>query len=244
MTVNIAMWSGPRNISTALMYAFANRPDCFAWDEPFYAFSLLHHGNDHPMREEIIASYETDYAKLTARCLAAAPDGKPLFYQKHMSHHLPEHGDRSWITRLANAFLIRSPERVLASYVRKWTTVSLHDLGFLEQHEVFRMVADKLGRAPPVVDAEDVLADPQAVLRSLCAVLGIPFLDAMLAWPKGPKPCDGLWARHWYAAAWASTGFERRDNEPGRPLPDALRRIADDARPIYDTLRAHRLAAG
>jgi hypothetical protein len=242
VSVNIAMWSGPRNISTALMYAFANRPDCFAWDEPFYAFSLLHHGNDHPLRDEIIAAYETDYADLTARCLAPAPDGRPVFYQKHMSHHMPEGYDRAWMARLANAFLIRAPEKVLASYVRKWTSVSLRDLGFLEQRDIFHMLADRFGRAPPVVDAEDVLANPRALLVSLCAHLGIPFRDEMLAWPKGPKPCDGLWARHWYEAAWASNGFEPHSDEPAPQLPDALRRIVDDARPIYETLRAHRIA--
>jgi hypothetical protein len=243
MTVTVAMWSGPRNISTALMYSFGNRPDCFAWDEPFYAFSLLHHGNDHPLREEILAAYESDYAKVVAKCLAPPPGGAKVFYQKHMTHHMLKGFDRGWIAGLSNAFLIRAPEKVLASYVRKWSDVSLRDIGFVEQGELFDLVAERAGRVPPVVDADDVLADPRAMLTALCAALGIPFRGEMLAWPKGPKPFDGVWARHWYEAAWASTGFTR--GEPrgeAAPLPDPLRRIADAARPIYETLRARKLA--
>ncbi len=244
MTVTIAMWSGPRNISTAMMYSFGNRPDCAAWDEPFYAFSLLRHGNDHPLRAEILAAGESDYEKLAAQCLAPPPAGKQIFYQKHMTHHMLRGFDRRWIGNLSNAFLIRAPERVLASYVRKWAEVSLRDIGFLEQSEIFREVADQTGRAPPVIDAEDVLADPRGMLTALCGALGVTFRAEMLAWPKGPKPFDGVWARHWYEAVWSSTGFERRASD-AKPtiLPDSLRRIADEARPMYEALRSHRLAA-
>ncbi|MDP9139010.1 MAG: HAD family hydrolase [Pseudomonadota bacterium] len=237
------MWSGPRNISTAMMYSFGNRPDCFAWDEPFYAFALLEHGNDHPLRREILAAYETDFGKLAARCLSPPPAGQEIFYQKHMTHHMLKGFDRGWIGKLTNAFLIRAPEKVLASYVRKWAEVSLRDIGFVEQSEIFHMVADRQGAAPPVIDADDVLAGPRCMLTALCAALGIPFRDEMLAWPKGPKSFDGLWARHWYEAAWNSTGFAP-DDKPAQaaPLPDPLRKIADAARPFYEALRAHRLA--
>jgi hypothetical protein len=242
-TVNIAMWSGPRNISTAMMYSFGNRADCFAWDEPFYAFSLKHHGNDHPLREEIIAANESNFDRLVARCLAPAPDGRRVFYQKHMTHHMLPGYDRQWIGALANAFLIRSPERVLASYAKKWSEVSLRAIGFAEQAEIFDMVAQRLGQAPPVVDAEDVLADPPGTLTPLCTALGIAFDPAMLAWPRGPKPFDGVWAPHWYNAVWGSAGFARPEKtvEAG-PLPAALARIAEQARPYYDRLRAHRIA--
>lgn len=241
--LRLAMWSGPRNISTALMYSFGNRPDCFAWDEPFYAFSLLHHGNDHPLREAILSANESDYGKLVQRCLAPPPDGKTVFYQKHMTHHMPKGFDRSWIAELSNAFLIRAPEKVLTSYVRKWSDVSLRDIGFVEQREIFDEVADRTGRPPPVIDADDVLADPGAMLTPLCQALGIPFRTDMLAWPKGPKAFDGIWAGHWYEAVWRSTGFERLGQARGAaPLPDPLRRIADEARPIYEALRSRRLA--
>ncbi len=241
-TINIAMWSGPRNISTAMMYAFGNRADCYAWDEPFYAFALRQHGNDHPMREAIIAANDADFDRLVARCLASPPEGRRIFYQKHMTHHmLPGYG-RQWIGGLASAFLIRSPERVLASYARKWSEVSLRAIGFVEQAEIFEMVAGGLGKAPPVIDAEDVLADPQAILAPLCEALGVAFDPAMLSWPKGPKPFDGVWAPHWSNAVWASTGFARPEKTADTALPPPLARIADQARPYYETLRAHRIA--
>ncbi|MGE3830010.1 MAG: hypothetical protein AB7F76_03355 [Parvibaculaceae bacterium] len=240
-SVNIAMWSGPRNISTAMMYSFGNRADCHAWDEPFYSFSLKHHGNDHPMRDAIIAAGDCDFDRLVTRCLESPPDGKPVFYQKHMTHHMLAGYDRQWIGRLTNAFLIRSPERVLASYARKWSDVSLRAIGFAEQAEIFDIVADRLGKAPPVIDAEDVLADPQAILKPLCAALGIGFDPAMLAWPKGPKPFDGVWAPHWYNAVWSSTGFTRPEKTPDAFLPPVLARIADQAHPYYERLRAHRI---
>ena len=235
----IAMWSGPRNISTAMMYAFGNRPDCVAWDEPFYAFSLVHHGNDHPMREEIIAANVSDWDQLVAAC--TAPAAKPVFYQKHMTHHMLPGHDRGWIANLTNAFLIRSPERVLASYAKKWSDISLRGIGFVEQAEIFDMVAQKQGKAPPVIDAEDVLNDPRPTLAKLCAACGIAFHDSMLHWPAGPKPFDGVWAPHWYNAVWASTGFAKPEGKPIE-LPAHLAKIADAARPFYEKMRVFRLS--
>lgn len=234
----IAMWSGPRNISTAMMYAFGNRPDCEAWDEPFYAFSLVHHGNDHPMRDEIIAAHDSDWDRLVARCLA--PASRPVFYQKHMTHHMLPGYDRNWITGMTNAFLVRHPERVLASYVKKWSDVSLRDIGFVEQSEIFDLVADHTGRAPAVVDAEDILADPRGVLTKLCSACGIDFDESMLSWKPGPKPFDGIWARHWYNAVWASSGLTQPEPRPVT-LPAELQRIADAAMPYYEKMRPYRL---
>jgi Sulfotransferase domain len=235
----IAMWSGPRNISTAMMYAFGNRDDCTAWDEPFYAFSLVHHGNDHPMRGEIIAANDSNWDNLVARCLAPAPT--PLFYQKHMTHHMLPGFDRAWIKGLTNAFLIRSPERVLASYTRKWADVTLRDIGFVEQAEIFDMIAQHRGSAPPVVDADDILADPRRVLTKLCAACGISFDPAMLSWAPGPKSFDGVWAPHWYNAVWASTALAKPESKPIE-LPGALRHIAEAARPYYEKMRPFCLA--
>jgi hypothetical protein len=234
------MWSGPRNISTAMMYSFGNRPDCFAWDEPFYGFALKSLGQDHPMREAIIGGNDCDWERLVARCLAPAPNGAAIFYQKHMTHHMLPGFDRRWIKQLTNAFLIRSPERVLASYARKWSEVSLRLIGFVEQAEIFDLVCDHLGKAPPVVDADDVLSNPRAALNKLCEACGIAFDEAMLVWPKGAKAFDGVWAPHWYNAAWQSTGFDRPPVE-AIELPDALRAIAEAARPYYQRLSEHRI---
>ena len=237
MTI-LAMWSGPRNISTAMMYSFGNRTDCEAWDEPFYGFSLTTKGNDHPMRDEIIASMETDWDKLVAAC--STPSRKPLFYQKHMTHHMLPGHDRSFILKLTNAFLIRNPARVLASYAKKWAEVDLTAIGFVEQAEIFDMVAEHLGHAPPVVNADDVLNDPEGVLTKLCTACGISFDRAMLSWNAGPKPFDGNWAPHWYNAVWKSTGLSKPEPKHVE-LPGALQKIADAARPYYEKMRPFRI---
>lgn len=235
---NIAMWSGPRNISTAMMYSFGNRADCVAWDEPFYGFALKQRGNNHPMREEILTANECDWNGLVQTCLATGE--KPVFYQKHMTHHMLEGFDRSFVLKLNNAFLIRSPEQVLASYMQKWNEASLQNIGFVEQAEIFEMVCDHLGYAPPVIEADSVLQNPNATLTKLCAALKIPFDDAMLQWPKGPKPFDGVWAPHWYNAVWQSEGFATPKASSIALNPD-LQRIADLARPHYEKLKAHAL---
>ena len=232
----IAMWSGPRNLSTALMHAFRNRPDCACWDEPFYACYLTQSGIDHPLRDEAIAAGEADFDRVVARCLGPVPDAKPVFYQKHMTHHMLPDFDRSWAYGLTNAFLIRSPERVLASYARKRQNATLRDIGFVEQCEIFRLVADRLGAAPPVVDADDLLARPRRTLARLCAELDIPFSEAMLSWRAGPRRYDGVWARHWYGAVHRSTGFADPPADPPE-LPTDLRHLADAARPHYEHMR-------
>jgi Sulfotransferase domain len=234
----IAMWSGPRNISTAMMYSFGNRGDCEACDEPFYGFALKTQGHDHPMRAEIIAAMECDWDTLVAEC--TKPCAKPLLYQKHMTHHMLPGFDRSFALKLTNAFLIRNPARVLASYAEKWADVDLNAIGFVQQAEIFDMVANHLGHAPPVIDSDDVLADPNSMLSKLCKACGIEFDDAMLHWPKGPKPCDGVWAPHWYNAAWASEGFAKpRFKE--EVLAQPLAEIADEAMPYYEKLKQHRI---
>jgi hypothetical protein len=239
-TTRVAMWSGPRNLSTALLYSFGNRADCVVWDEPFYAFSLRRAGNAHPLRDEILATYDDDHDRVAARCLGPAPGGARVFYQKHMTHHMRAGHDRSWIAGLSNAFLIRDPARVLASYKNKWDAVTLEAIGCVQAVELFDVAADALGAAPPVLDADDLLARPERALTRLCDALAIPFDRAMLSWPAGPKPFDGVWAKHWYDAVWRSTGFATPSPHPG-PLPDPLRRIADEAAPYYQRLAAHRL---
>lgn len=235
--MKIAMWSGPRNLSTALMYAFAGRPDCTVWDEPFYAAYLAATGIDHPMRDIVIAAGLADPAEVAARCIGPNPDGRPLWYQKHMTLHMIPSFDRGFLRDLTNAFLIRHPARVVDSYSRKRESPTLADLGFLQQAELFDQVADMTGAAPPVISAEAIRQDPRAALTRLCGALGIPFSDAMLNWPSGPKPYDGAWAPHWYNAVHASTGFG--DAEGPLPTLDADgRRLVELALPAYSRLSA------
>jgi hypothetical protein len=233
--MKIAMWSGPRNLSTALMYAFASRPDCAVWDEPFYAAYLAETGMDHPMRDMVIASGIRDPAKVAARCTGPNPDGRPLWYQKHMTLHMVPAFDRSFMQGLTNAFLIRHPARVVDSYSKKRESPTLADIGFVQQAELFDQVGNITGRAPPVISAESLRQDPRSALSRLCAALGVEFTESMLKWPSGPKPYDGVWAPHWYNAVHASTGF----GDPEGPLPslDADgQRLVDLAMPFYDRL--------
>ncbi len=239
--VRIAMWSGPRNISTAMMRSFENRPDTAVVDEPFYGAYLARTGLDHPMREEVLASQPLDWREVAAAMAGAAPGGAAVFYQKHMTHHLLPGFGLDWAEACRNAFLIREPEAVLASYSVKRAEVTLDDIGVVRQHELFVRECDRLGAAPPVVRGADVLADPPGMLVALCAALDIPFREEMLSWPAGLRDTDGVWAPAWYDAVERSTGFEAPPTRPRPPLPDDLRRIADQARPHYEALAAHKL---
>jgi len=238
--IRIAMWSGPRNLSTALMYAFAARGDCAVSDEPFYAAYLAATGIDHPMRDAVLASQPTDPAVVAARCTGAPPGDKPIWYQKHMTMHLLAAFDRGFLAQVTNVFLLRHPARVVASYAKKRETATLEDIGFLQQAALFDQVAGMTGTAPPVITAEAIRLDPRAALTRLCAALGLPFIPAMLTWPAGPKLDDGVWAPHWYSAVHRSTGFE----DPEGALPDlsaAQQRLVDQALPAYTQLLRHAL---
>lgn len=236
----IAMWSGPRNLSTAMMYAFAARGDCTVWDEPFYAAYLKATGIDHPMKAEVIAAGEPDPAGVAAACLGPIPALQRLFYQKHMTLHMIPAFDRSFMKGLTNVFLIRHPARVVASYAKKREAPTLMDIGFVQQAELFDQVAQTLGHAPLVIDSADIRANPRAALTRLCAALGIPFVEAMLHWKVGPKTYDGVWAPHWYNAVHASTGFE----DPEGRLPELsaeFQTLCDQALPHYARLAQAKL---
>lgn len=240
--VRIAMWSGPRNISTAMMRAFENRADATVVDEPFYASWLKATGEPHPMAAEVIAAGETDPVKVAAALIGPVPGGRAVFYQKHMTHHMIVCFPRGWTDHVTNAFLIRAPEEVIASYTDRRGQATLADIGVEEQAEIFDRVADRLGAAPPVIDARDVLADPAAALAALCAACGIAFDPAMLAWPPGRRDSDGVWGAHWYASVERSTGFSRpRPPVAFADLDDGQKRVAEAARPFYERLAAHRL---
>ena len=241
MTIRIAMWSGPRNISTAMMRSFENRPDTAVVDEPFYAAYLLETGLEHPMRDAVLDSQSTDREAVIRTLTGPAPDGAAVFYQKQMTQHIPAGADLAWTAQCRNTFLIREPEPVLASCSVKREAVTLADIGFERQAELFDRECDRLGFAPPVVEGRDVLASPRAMLTRLCEALQIPFSDSMLAWPAGPRDSDGVWAPAWYDAVERSTGFAPPVTDSRPALASHLRAIADAARPHYERLAAHRL---
>jgi hypothetical protein len=248
--VRIAMWSGPRNISTAMMRSWGNRADTAVIDEPFYAFYLKRTGKKHPGADEVITSGETDWRKAVDRLTGPIPNGKRILYQKQMTHHLLPQVDRQWLCAVTNCFLIRDPREVIASYIKKNPDPTLEDLGFVQQTKIFDFVVgtscrDVHGRRsapslPIVIDARDVLESPKRMLRLLCDAIGVEFDDAMLFWPPGVRDTDGIWAKYWYDDVARSTSFQpyRPKNEP---VPERLREIHDRCRECYDRLYQYRL---
>ncbi len=238
--LRIAMWSGPRNISTALMRSFGNRPDTAVSDEPLYAHYLAETGLAHPGRDEILERCESDWRKVAAELLGPVPGGAPIWYQKHMAHHLLAGIERGWLAGLRHAFLIRDPKAMLLSLDKVTPNPRLEDTGLCQQLELFHDVREQSGRTPPVVDARDVLSAPEALLEALCAALDIAFDPSMLRWPPGRRATDGVWARHWYAKVEASTGFEPYEPSPA-PLPERLCAVYERCLVPYRILHGARL---
>jgi hypothetical protein len=234
------MWSGPRNISTAMMRAWGNRPDTFVIDEPFYAYYLRATGRQHPGADEIIASSNTDWANVVAQLTGPIPKARRIFFQKQMAHHLLPEVEREWLGAVTNCFLIRDPLEVIASYIKKREEPALHDLGFVQQAEIFNFVRTCTGSIPPVIDAKDVLDNPERMLRLLCEAVGVEFSKSMLSWPPGLRETDGIWARHWYGEVAKTTSFQ-----PYRPrsarVPAHLQEIYDRCRECYERLYQWRL---
>ena len=238
----IAMWSGPRNLSTAMMRSFGNRADTTAMDEPFYGAYLAASGADHPMREAVMASMQCDPQAVARQCLG--PFETPFCYQKHMPHHMLPGFPLDWAAQATNVFLIRHPRRVLASYARKKESVAEADIGYRRMLEIDRRVTDLTGEPAVVVASEDILADPEGMLTSLCAAVGMPFDPAMLAWEAGPRPEDGVWGTHWYDAIWKSTGFATPESMALPPdLPGHLADIEAQALPAWETMAERKIAA-
>jgi Sulfotransferase domain len=238
--LRLAMWSGPRNISTAMMRAWENRGDCAVVDEPLYAHYLAHTGLDHPGREAVIAAGEPDWRKVAAQLTGPVPGDRAIWYQKHMTHHLLPHIERGWLAQLTHAFLIRDPREVIVSYIKSRPNVTADDIGVTQQLEIFEHVRRLGDVTPPVLDAAEFLKAPERQLRALCDRLGIAFTPRMLSWPPGPRASDGVWAPYWYEAVQRSAGFEPyRPRE--RSVPPAFHEIVDAVMPAFETLYAHRL---
>ncbi len=238
---NIAMWSCPRNLSTAMMYSFAQRSDCSVVDEPFYAAYLAATGIKHAMYNEIIQDGEVNPEKIADLCVANVQQ-QPVFYQKHMTKHMIPSIDREWIHNVCNVFLIREPARVIASYHAKQEDPELSDIGVKEQLELFDRVSDKNGKAPVVINSADILVAPEAMLRALCKAIDIEFQSSMLSWTVGAKSYDGVWAPHWYKSVWQSTGFAKPDNKKVQ-VPDHLLGLLETANSYYEQLKVYAIGS-
>lgn len=240
VVTRIAMWSGPRNISTALMRSFENRGDTHVSDEPLYASYLARTGYEHPGRDEILASQCSDVTEVFRELAGPVPGDRPIWYQKQMSHHLPSDLDVVPLAAFRHVLLIRDPGEMLTSLVRIIPEPTAHQTGLPQQCELWRRLAAGRGGGPPVIDAADILSNPERMLRKLCDLLGIDFRPTMLSWPAGRRPTDGVWAKHWYGNVEQSTGFG--PHRPKRePVPGSLTAVLDHCRRCYDQLAAYRL---
>ncbi|MCZ4354393.1 HAD family hydrolase [Roseovarius aestuarii] len=235
--MRIAMWSGPRNLSTAMMYSFGARSDFAVMDEPFYAAYLAQTGLQHPMRSEILKSQPQDAGEVIDKLLGPIPDGRGHLYQKHMTQHMITSVPRDWARGVVNVFLIRHPARVVASFAAKYEQPTLEDIGFVQQLELYEQMADT---GAIVIDSHDVRDNPEHALRTLCDAIGLPWDAGMLHWPAGGHASDGVWARHWYGAVHRSTGFAGAEG----PLPvveGPLADLVDAALPAYRAMEAAKL---
>jgi Sulfotransferase domain len=240
-SVRIAMWSGPRNISTGMMRSWGNRKDTFVCDEPFYAYYLKATGRDHPDADEVIAHGETDWRNVVERLTGDLPEGKRIFYQKQMTHHLLPEIDRAWLRGVTNCFLIRDPREVIVSYLKKNSDPTLEDIGFVQQAEIFDWVCAQTGAIPAVIDARDVLENSQRILELLCSAVGVEFNESMLSWPAGLRETDGIWAKHWYGEVATSTTFRKPPPREPETVPERLRDVYERSRACYARLYLHRL---
>lgn len=235
----VAMWSGPRNISTAMMRSWENRSDTFVSDEPFYAHYLSDTDMDHPGKDKVIASQPTDWQQVASDCVSLSKTGCTVHYQKHMTQHMLAHIDLGWLKKVQNIFLIRSPEEVVASYTKTRPELTPEDLGFKQQHRLFEHVRNHLDPEPLVVAAADVLADPAGALTAVCEKCALEFDHSMLQWPAGKRDTDGVWAPYWYSNVEKSTGFLPSAGKQTAKLDSVQRAIADQCAPYYETLQQH-----
>jgi hypothetical protein len=217
-----------------MMRSFSSRADCAVSDEPFYGAFLKKSGEPHAMAADVIADMDCDWQSVAQAMRGAVPGGKTIWYQKHMPHHMVGSIDILDFPDHVHAFLIRDPDLVAASYVAKNELTDPAQMGFAQLVDYHKRISDRLGQAAPVADSNAILADPKAQLGALCAALDIDWDPAMLSWPQGRHPADGIWADHWYNAVWNSTGFGAPT--PFTELPAKARRISDACRADYDYL--------
>ncbi len=242
--IRIAMWSGPRNISTAMMRSWENRTDTVVVDEPLYGPYLASTGKKHAAFEEIITEQGADWQPIVESLTKDTPDdaddNTAIYYQKHMSHHLTDDIELDFVEQLRHAFLIRHPNDVLASYLRKHPKATPEDLGFPQQVKLFEKIRNQSGSIPPIFESKDILLDPPGMLKKMCSALDVPFDDAMLSWPKGYRDSDGVWAEHWYNRVIESTGFSTYSPKENK-LSAEEQRTADTCMPYYEQMLLHKV---
>ena len=240
MFKSIAVWSGPRNISTALMRSFENRSDCFVSDEPFYSYFLHETGLKHPLRDEVIKTGLINYNKIIKYITGPIPFSKNIWYQKHMAHHILPGVNMNWIKSMKNCLLIRHPSDVILSYSKKYEISSIQQLGYLQQVDIYEMLYQEIGTPPIIVDAQDLLKEPRKMLIEICKNIRIKFDEKMLSWPLGPRITDGIWGKHWYKQVEVSTGFNPYIKTNGT-IPSKYQGLYDKCMKHYDFLYQNRI---
>ena len=238
--VIIAMWSGPRNISTAMMRSFENREDTFVSDEPFYAHYLKLTGIDHPMRKEVMETRNSDWDEVSQYLTGTIPQDKSVWYQKHMAQHNLPGVELDWTSRLTNCFLIRNPGEVILSYSKKYEITSVYQLGFPQQFELYDKIEQDSSMSPIVIDSRDVLMNPKNMLQKLCEKLEVPFSDKMLSWSPGKRDSDGVWGQHWYGNVEKSTGFQTYQKKE-EEMPKEYTEIYEECMKYYQQLFEQRI---
>lgn len=204
----IACWSGPRNISTALMRSWSSRKDTFVTDEPFYAYYLKETQMNHPMHKKIINHYLSDYDEIVNHLINEIPNRKNIWYQKHMAHHLIDLSKIDWIKKCENCILIRHPKEVISSYTAKNELNCVTELGYPQQFELAKFLK-KSNCSFKIIDSADLLKNPKEILFEWCESINIQFDESMLHWKRGDHPNDGIWWPHWYNNVIETTGFQK-----------------------------------
>lgn len=238
--IRMAVWSGPRNISTAMMRSWGNRSDTFVCDEPFYSNYLMVTKLRHPAAAQIIEQHQSDWRKVIGWLTGDVPEGKRIFYQKQMTHHLLPHIDRAWLGEVTNCFLIREPREVITSYIKKNDEPNFEDTGFPQQLEIFNCVRESTGNTPVVLDARDVQNEPRRMQGLLCDAVGVEFQETMMSWKRGFRETDGIWAAHWYSEVVTSTSFRAFQPKPDQ-VPEHLNEVHDKCQEVYHQLYEQRL---
>ena len=232
--MRIACWSGPRNISTALMRSWSSRNDTFVSDEPFYAYYLKETGLNHPMAEKIIDYYPNTYDQVVNSINKKIPETKKIWYQKHMAHHLIDIKNIDWVKNFYNCFLIRHPKDVITSYISKNQLNHIDELGYPQQWKLIEYLrANK--KDIIVIDASILLKNPKKILNEWCKNLNIEFHETMLSWEKGSYPTDGIWWKHWYNNVINTTQFELFDKK-SNIIPNRYQGIYNEALDYYEKL--------